>query len=1127
MIAQERSASVLLYLGPTQPIPKKSQQIRTDKPRPHVCTICTRGFARLEHLKRHERSHTNEKPFQCAACGRCFARRDLVLRHQQKLHLHLSPVMAQAQSSLGLHVVQHRLLNAGLALESPSSSISDNSHIIILRNNTNAKAPLPHEPHTGEFTLQTLSPLQNDTPLPTKRLELPFEFTLHGTATLGFPNLKHASVGIMPLPDSTLNNNTPMGQGKASIGSLTSSLNPPNLDLHQQSPSTMAESPRSRRRSVQMIKEHHAQHRHASFLAVLGLSYTNVRDALSIQSHQIPAAPAQVGFATPQLMSSELDTRGLSLTDFGGLDLDWYKFDNNASATAAPGIIQEQLNQNATIPHINSAARGPRTSTFKLDLTTVPSELQMMQMNYFESDPSAVHNFADPGHPHHIKGMTPLDFHFNPGSDSFFPDQKLPVGTAFHDLAADLIDDKIDSKPAENKRPEKQKSAVVAKKQKTGFVNDAQNLSWVDEIKAIPILDEFPSASHSTGFLGMPYLGDDQNDIFSLFKSRQDDLVKQRSQFLLGDDQGSEHLASSSAPNKTTSKVSFTIGDDDGFITEELRDRVLLLSNMTSSSLPPLEDLNAYMALYDKEFDCYYPFIHMPTLRNPMVDNFENIPLILAMCAIGALYSYHDSNTLLLFNLSKYHIHSFFDKEVTFDKLQFKKVPIMAHQCLVLHLFISMFLNEPKMVEITTKQMNSMVGLIRSTNFHQPLEKFLVPPPAVTNPNDMAIIQNNFDYFIMTQTRIRTIHTFYQLQVFRTALLGCPLSMNGAEIRSGTPCDADILWKARDAKEWYAQYSKGEHLPLVDLSNNVSMTTLVEQLCDMDILAKHTLRKSFTLLMQVHETISTETFGKGDFDALNYRLKVRPRLEGMLRAWETNFARSGGHLVMSSQIRSLLGTSYEIKLILPLFSFARIRACVQITPVLKCVLHNDHEGALMALDRLQEDEDALKEAVEYSLDLLQMWAHNISALRNNQTSVRTPVFFVTCTFVAVVVLAKALKVMELSSSLSIADQALWSRSADMLKSIETLITSKTDAGNYTSLLRKHPLVFDFVKSNIFKDDDTAVVVDKNVEDQCPDRSIQALGLGVRILADAPLWPIALRFAEALKAIATSFKERKI
>ncbi|KAK4963613.1 hypothetical protein LTR10_001242 [Elasticomyces elasticus] len=77
--AKEKSA-VQNVTGNQFPPPK------TDKPRPHVCGTCGRSFARLEHLKRHERSHTKEKPFECPECTRCFARRDLLLRHQQKLH---------------------------------------------------------------------------------------------------------------------------------------------------------------------------------------------------------------------------------------------------------------------------------------------------------------------------------------------------------------------------------------------------------------------------------------------------------------------------------------------------------------------------------------------------------------------------------------------------------------------------------------------------------------------------------------------------------------------------------------------------------------------------------------------------------------------------------------------------------------------------------------------------------------------------------------------------------------------------------------------------------------------------------------------------------------------------------
>ncbi|KAH6869281.1 hypothetical protein B0T10DRAFT_594844 [Thelonectria olida] len=65
---------------------------KENKPRPHVCGTCQRSFVRLQHLKRHERSHTKEKPFECPKCARCFPRGDMLLRHKQKLHQTLTPL---------------------------------------------------------------------------------------------------------------------------------------------------------------------------------------------------------------------------------------------------------------------------------------------------------------------------------------------------------------------------------------------------------------------------------------------------------------------------------------------------------------------------------------------------------------------------------------------------------------------------------------------------------------------------------------------------------------------------------------------------------------------------------------------------------------------------------------------------------------------------------------------------------------------------------------------------------------------------------------------------------------------------------------------------------------------------
>lgn len=335
--AKSRTPSVSSYTGPTQPIPKKSLQIRTDKPRPHVCTICTRGFARLEHLKRHERSHTNEKPFQCAACGRCFARRDLVLRHQQKLHSQVS------RRSLLPNAPTSAPASNGTQPES-SQSTPSNDHIIVLHNNTHAKAPLPDSRTLSPLGMQmpnltALSPAKHMVTSPSTGNNVQFRSSLFAYGTYDANGLpKHN----MPSPNTNLSLNTPL----ANLNSTTTQLqlrrashavDPTQSTITQQPSPVTGDSPDLKDKKVgsnwllnfsdetakanlkqfshlQHLEQNgHPQYRHASFSAVSGASYTNLKDALAIQSHQFADVPQQVGFATPQHTAAEIDSKGLRL----------------------------------------------------------------------------------------------------------------------------------------------------------------------------------------------------------------------------------------------------------------------------------------------------------------------------------------------------------------------------------------------------------------------------------------------------------------------------------------------------------------------------------------------------------------------------------------------------------------------------------------------------------------------------------------------------------------------------------------------------------------------------------------------------------------------------------------------
>ncbi|CEP19392.1 hypothetical protein [Parasitella parasitica] len=59
------------------------EQPQTEKIYSCVLPQCGRQFKRLEHLKRHFRTHTSERPYSCDMCGKAFSRSDNLAQHKK------------------------------------------------------------------------------------------------------------------------------------------------------------------------------------------------------------------------------------------------------------------------------------------------------------------------------------------------------------------------------------------------------------------------------------------------------------------------------------------------------------------------------------------------------------------------------------------------------------------------------------------------------------------------------------------------------------------------------------------------------------------------------------------------------------------------------------------------------------------------------------------------------------------------------------------------------------------------------------------------------------------------------------------------------------------------------------
>ncbi|XBW38810.1 hypothetical protein QEN19_004402 [Hanseniaspora menglaensis] len=615
---------------------------------------------------------------------------------------------------------------------------------------------------------------------------------------------------------------------------------------------------------------------------------------------------------------------------------------------------------------------------------------------------------------------------------------------------------------------------------------------------------------------------------------------------------------------------------------EDLRQQIMDHHKLTQ--FPTCKELNQYANLYKEEFHAYFDFIHLQSIT----PSLQTHALLCSIAAIGTLYSFHLYHATQLFVITRHTIRKILE-DYTENKLH--DIPLWVIQTMVNLSFVEMFHNNKEIISKVDVHFHTLIRIIQITELTKPLEKLQNPPIDGRNiQNDDNEKKKMFEYFIMAQSRIRTCHIVLLVSNLFSALIGLDCRMHSVNLKEGgVPSSQIELFHCNNHLEWFEVLSNkykitiDSKFSLVELSNGGdSYAHCLRYLCSaksandqfsydsdtssnfgmnngnssklniFDTFGKqapdslfelenlHTSNLSmFTLmsmLLSIHEKIFIER--SKNYSTYQWELKSKPIVINLLNTWKSLFLKNGGVFYDIGTIGEI-NKNPKLRLLLPLYYFARIRKSINISPILKHIWRKNIDGLNGVLDNLVDsclsanksfcdgedyNRNLLTEATLNCLDTIHLWGETVNyQIDNNKDrkhNISTPIFFITCISSSIIILSVFLQVLELTykhgGKLSDFEENVWIQSRRILQSLEKKLNSINVDLNRLKLPNEliPPLESISIEElQSWKEDLEKKSLKKHVvEDKL---SLKCLYLGLRILLDAPIWPVCLSFGEVL------------